>query len=71
MIRATLGHLHRDTVTGFEGIALTRHEDLNGVTVRLVGPSSVAGGEPPEVWAEECRLVYVASPTGRTTQAAA
>lgn len=64
-----LGEKYRDTVSGFEGTAVSRSEFLNGcVRYGLLGLSK-DGGEPPELVFDEQQLEEVK--TGRKPAATA
>jgi hypothetical protein len=57
-----LGERYTDSITGFAGVAVSRHEYLYGcVRVKLEGKSST--GDPKEFYVDEQRLTDVASAT--------
>ena len=67
-----VGDLIRDTITGFEGIAIARTDWLNGCVRFLIQPKMLHEGKPVEAQSfdqEQCELVgagpeLVQQPTG-------
>ena len=51
-----LGEVVRDKITGFQGVATARWEEMEGSKKILVESRIQPNEKPVEVWINECRL---------------
>jgi hypothetical protein len=60
-----LGDVVKDTITGFKGVVVSRHDYLNGCVRLGIQPKGLKDGKPIEAQVfdiEQCELVTAAKP---------